>query len=265
MDINSTVRLNNGVEMPCLGLGTWLMKPAQAHESVGWALEAGYRSVDTAKLYENETDVGRAVRESGIRREEIFVTTKLLDVDQGYKQAFKGFEESLGKLGLDYVDLYLIHFPVEGLRNESWRALTEILAGGKARAIGVSNYQVEHLEELIASSDVVPAVDQVMVNPYMYPIELHDYCREHGIVLEGYSPLTHGARLNDPVLAEIGAQYGKTPAQVLIRWALDKEVPVIPKSVHRQRIVENTDIFDFDLNAIDKAQLDVLNKGILYM
>jgi hypothetical protein len=177
MDINSRVRLNNGVEMPYLGLGTWLMSRREAHTCVGWALEAGYRHIDTAKLYANEREVGAAVRESGIPREDIFVTTKLIDEDQGYRRTFQGFNESLSKMGLDYIDLYLIHFPVARLRGDSWRAMVEILQTGAVRAIGVSNYVEQHLDELLARSTVVPAVNQVMCNPYVYPVHVQDYCR----------------------------------------------------------------------------------------
>jgi diketogulonate reductase-like aldo/keto reductase len=265
MDINSRVRLNNGVEMPYLGLGTWLMSRREAHTCVGWALEAGYRHIDTAKLYANEREVGAAVRESGIPREDIFVTTKLIDEDQGYRRTFQGFNESLSKMGLDYIDLYLIHFPVARLRGDSWRAMVEILQTGAVRAIGVSNYVEQHLDELLARSTVVPAVNQVMCNPYVYPVQVQDYCRARGIVLEGYSPLTHAWRINDPRLARIGKQYGKTAAQVLIRWAMQKGIPVIPKSVHRERISENADVFDFELAPGHVAEMDSLNEGILYV
>jgi diketogulonate reductase-like aldo/keto reductase len=265
MDINSKVRLNNGVEMPYLGLGTWMMSGREAYTCVGWALEAGYRHIDTAKLYANEREVGAAVRESGIPREDIFVTTKLIDEDQGYRRTFNGFNESLSKIGLDYIDLYLIHFPVARLRGDSWRAMTEILESGAVRAIGVSNYVEQHLNELLKRSSIVPAVNQVMFNPYVYPAQLQDYCRAKGIVLEGYSPLTHGWRITDPRLVSIGSRRGKTAAQVLIRWALQKQIPVIPKSVHRDRIIENADVFDFELAPEDVAALDSLNEGVLYV
>lgn len=263
MDIDSTVKLNNGLEMPRLGLGTWLMTPAEARRSAGWALEAGYRLIDTAKLYGNEKAVGEAARASGVPRERVFVTTKLIDSDQGYRSAFRGFEESLDRLGLAYIDLYLVHFPVQGLRDDSWRALLEILETGKARAIGVSNYVIEHLEELLAWSPVVPAVNQVMCNPYVYPRELIQYCRDRGIVFQGYSPLVHGRRLGDPALVRIASRYGKTPAQVLLRWSLEKGVPAIPKTVHRERVLENADIFNFELEPADMSALDALEVGIL--
>lgn len=263
MDIRSTVRLNNGVEMPYLGLGTWQMSGVEARRSTAWALEAGYRLIDTAKLYANERDVGAAVRESGIPREQVFVTTKVIDSDQGYRSTFHAFDESLAKLGLDYIDLYLIHFPSER-RAGSWKAMLEILDAGQVRAIGVSNYMGRHLEELIASSAVAPAVNQVMTNPYFYMAEIHDYCRREGIVMQGYSPLTHGRRLGHPVLRRIGDRYGKTPAQVLIRWSLQKGIPAIPKSVHRSRIIENAQVFDFELEADDLARLYSLNEAVVY-
>jgi diketogulonate reductase-like aldo/keto reductase len=265
MDIASTITLDNGVLMPRLGLGVWRAAAGrEVRDAVTWALEAGYRHIDTARLYGNERDVGEVVRASGLPREDVFITTKLRNQDHGYRQAKRALDESLADLGVDYVDLYLIHWPVERLRLESWRALEEALADGKARAIGVSNYLPRHLDELLAASDVAPAVDQVEFSPFLYQRELLEYCRAHGIALEAYSPLTRGRRLDDPVLVAVAARYGRTPAQVLIRWALQHDLVVIPKSVTRERVRENAAVFDFILSDADMAELDALDEGAHY-
>ena len=262
MDISSTVTLHNGVEMPRLGLGVWRAASGrEVQDALRWAFEAGYRHVDTARLYGNERDVGKVLRESGLPREQVFITTKLQNRDHGYVRAARALDESLRDLGLDHVDLYLVHWPVEGLRLESWRALEEALASGKARAVGVSNYLPRHLDELLAASDVAPAVDQVEFSPYLHQRALLGYCRARGIRLEAYSPLTRGRRLGDPPLVEVAAAHGKTPAQVLIRWALQHDLVVIPKSVTRERIYENADVFDFALTPEDMARLDALDAG----
>jgi diketogulonate reductase-like aldo/keto reductase len=265
MDIASTITLDNGVLMPRLGLGVWRAASGrEVRDAVTWALEAGYRLIDTARLYGNERDVGEVVRASGLPREDVFITTKLRNQDHGYRQAKRALDESLADLGVDYVDLYLIHWPVERLRLESWRALEEALGDGKARAIGVSNYLPRHLDELLAASDVAPAVDQVEFSPFLYQRELLEYRRAHGIALEAYSPLTRGRRLDDPVLVAVAARYGRTPAQVLIRWALQHDLVVIPKSVTRERVRENAAVFDFILSDADMAELDALDEGAHY-
>jgi diketogulonate reductase-like aldo/keto reductase len=261
--IDTKVRLRGGVEMPLFGLGTYQTgRGKETQEAVLTALEAGYRLIDTAAMYENEKDVGEAVRKSGIPREKIFVTTKLWNSDHGYDAALAAFEESRKKLGLDYVDLYLIHWPVEGLRKESWRALETLLEDGKCGAIGVSNYMTWHLEELIENSSTVPAVNQVEFSPYLYQKDLLKFCRKHDIQLEAYSPLTKGHRLNDPKLKAMASKYSKSPAQILIRWVLQHGIVVIPKSSRKERIVENADVFDFAISADDMKALDSFNRDL---
>jgi diketogulonate reductase-like aldo/keto reductase len=262
-DINSRVALNNGVQMPVFGLGTYQMRSGkETRDAVLYALKIGYRLIDTAAMYGNEKEVGETVRASGIPREEIFVTTKLWNSDHGYDRALAAFEESRKKLGLDYVDLYLIHWPVERLRRESWRALETLLAEGKCRAIGVSNYMTWHLDELLESSSTVPAVDQVEFSPYLHLSDLLEYCRSHPIQLESYSPLTKGHMLMDPKLRELAAGYSRTPAQILIRWALQKEVVVIPKSSRKERIKENSEVFDFAISEQDMKLLDSFDRDL---
>jgi diketogulonate reductase-like aldo/keto reductase len=260
--IDQVVTLNNGVEMPVLGLGVWQVQTGnECRRAVLWALEAGYRHIDTARIYGNEKDVGAAIRDSGLPRAEIFVTTKLWNGDQGYEKALRAFDHSLSALGLEYVDLYLIHWPVPGTREDSWRALQHILEEGRSRAIGVSNYTDRHLAELLSWADVPPAVDQVEFSPYLYQVDLLEYCRGHGIQLEAYSPLTRGRQLKDVKLVNVARRVGRTPAQVLIRWALQHDLVVIPKSVRHARIVENAAVFDFSLSAEDMAVLDALDES----
>lgn len=257
LTLESTAILNNGIEMPVLGLGTYQISTRKsALNAVQWAIEAGYRHLDTASMYGNEREVGQAIRQSGMPREDIFVTTKLWNSDHGYDSTLSAFDRSLKRLGLDQVDLYLIHWPVENLRRESWRALETLLERGKCRAIGVSNYTIRHLEEILRESSTVPAVNQVEFSPFLYQRDLLKFCRDQGIQLEAYSPLTKANRLSDPRLQTIGSKYDKSPAQVLIRWALQKGTVVIPKSSRKERIYENADVFDFDLSQQDMDQLD---------
>lgn len=260
LTIKSTVTLNNGVNMPLLGLGVYQAVGREGEQAVTWALEVGYRHIDTAKFYGNEVEVGRAVRQSGISREEVFIVTKLWNSDHGYDRARTAFHESRQRLDLGAVDLYLIHWPVSAQRGESWRALEDLYAEGQMRAIGVSNYTIPHLEELLATARVVPAVNQVEFHPWLYQRELLEFCRAHGIQLEAYSPLTKGERLRDPRLTEIARKYGKTPAQILIRWCLQHEVVVIPKSSNPQRIRENADVYDFEISAEDMCRLDAFDE-----
>ena len=258
--IDSTIALNDGHAMPRLGLGVWQLSPGKSCETaVRAAFDAGYRHIDTAAFYGNEESVGKAIRDSGYAREDIYVTTKLWNSDHG--NPARAFERSLGKLRCDYIDLYLIHYPVpERLR--SWRALETLRAGGKARSIGVSNFTIRHLTELLAHSDTIPAVNQVELHPYLYQRELMDFCHDNNIVVEAYSPLTHGERLDDPRLMAIARKYSKSPAQILIRWALQHDFVVIPKSAKRQRIIENADVFDFAIRAADMQTLDSLNENL---
>lgn len=260
--VRSTVTLNNGVVMPVFGLGVYLMRPGrETYEAVRAALETGYRLVDTAALYRNEEDVGRAVRDSGIRREEIFVTTKLWNDDHGYEQAMRAFDASLKRLDLGYIDLYLIHFPVANQREDSWRALENILGSGRARAIGVSNYTVGHLRELLGQSGCVPAVNQVEFSPFLFQEALLQFCRKNRIQVEAYAPLTAGNRLQDARISAIAGRHGRTNAQVLLRWGLQHGLVVIPKSTRPDRIAENARIFDFELDPEEMSSLDALHDG----
>jgi methylglyoxal/glyoxal reductase len=255
--------LNNGVRIPLLGLGVFRAAPGEETvRAVLWAIEAGYRHIDTAAIYDNEHDVGRAVRESGVPREELFVVTKLANADHGHQRALSAFEKSLERLGLDYVDLYLIHWPGNDARDQSWQALQRIAADGRARAIGVSNYRIDHLEHLLSWAEVVPAVNQVEFSPFLYQRELLDYCTAKGIRLEAYSPLTRGRRFGDTRLQAIAKRLGRTPAQVLVRWALQHGLIVIPKSARRERILENADVFGFSLSGEDMAVLDALDERL---
>ncbi|MFL5358514.1 aldo/keto reductase [Archangium sp.] len=263
LNLQSTVKLNNGVEIPRLGLGVFRAPRGEVtRQAVLSALEAGYRHIDTARIYGNERDVGAAVRESGLPRKDLFVTTKLWNEDQGYESALRACERSLKDLGLEYVDLYLIHWPVPGRRLESWRALEKLLAEGKCRAIGVSNFLENHLDQLLAHSKVVPAVNQVEQHPFLHQPSLLRYCAGKGIAVEAYSPLTKGLRLGDPRVVELARKYGKSPAQVLIRWCLQHDLVVIPKSVHAERIRENASVFDFSLSPEDLRKLDGLNEDL---
>ena len=257
--------------MPIIGLGTFKSAEGEqvVHE-VGWALEAGYRLIDTAKIYGNEEGVGRAIKDSGIPREEIFVTTKLWNTDQGYESALLAIDESLKKLGMSYVDLYLVHWPTasadtkESLnkRQDTWRAMEEIYRSGKARAIGVSNYMIPHLDEMKKYATVVPAVNQVEFHPFLYQKELLNYCNKGGIALQAYSPLLHGEKLGDERISNVAQKYGKTNAQILIRWSLQHGCSPIPKSVRKERIENNIDVFNFEIADEDMEVLDGLNEDL---
>ncbi len=263
--IASRVKLNQGPEIPWLGLGVFQSDPGPVtRDAVRYALETGYRSVDTAAMYRNEADVGEAVRQSGLARDEVFVTTKLWHTDHGFEPALKAGRASAERLGLGPIDLYLIHWPRANSpqdRIDSWKALVQLQKEGVCRAVGVSNYTVRHLEELRTHSSVVPAVNQVEFHPFVFNPELLTYCERLGIRLEAWSPLTRGRRLDDPTIQSIAATHHRTPAQVLIRWGLEHGVVEIPKSVHRERIRENAQVFDFSLSASEVATLDGLRGG----
>lgn len=260
--IRSTVPLRNGVEIPIFGLGVYQSRPgAETREAVRAALEVGYRHVDTARVYGNERDVAAGIRASGVPREEVFVTTKLWNADHGYDAALRACDASLARLGVERVDLYLVHWPVEGLRHEAWRGMERILADGKARAIGVSNYTIGHLEQLLSRSKTLPSVNQVEFHPFLFQRDLLEFCDRHGIRLEAYAPLVKAQRMDHPVLVSIARKHERTPAQVLIRWCLEHEVIVIPKSVREKRIRENADVFSFALDEEDMAALDGLDEG----
>jgi len=263
--MNRTATLRNGVVIPRLGLGVYLVPEGKAtRQAVTWAAEAGYRHVDTASLYGNERSVGEALTSTGLARGQWFVTTKLWNSDHGYDRTLRAFDASLGRLGLEFVDLYLVHWPVRRLRLDTWRAMEAILAGGRARAIGVSNYVVRHLRELLDHCRVPPAVNQLELHPYNYLSrkDTVNFCREAEIAVEAYSPLTHGERLGDPALAAIARTYGKSPAQILIRWGLQHRLIVLPKSARQERIVQNAQVFDFTLSELHMEQLDALDEGL---
>lgn len=258
------ITLNNGATMPQLGFGVWQVPDDEATAAVATALEAGYRSIDTAALYQNESGTGRAIAASGIPREELFVTTKLWNTDQGHDNALRAFDTSLRKLDLDYVDLYLIHWPTpaRGLYLETWRALEKIHADGRARAIGVSNFPVAQLQHLLDEGGVVPAVNQVELHPHLPQGELRAFHAGHGIATEAWSPLGQGrGLLDEPALAAVAGKHGRTPAQVVLRWHLQLGNVVIPKSVTPERIRENIDVFGFELDAEDLAAIDALDNG----
>ncbi len=259
------VRLNQGPEIPMLGLGVFKTPPGPTtRNAVTWALEAGYRHIDTAAYYQNESDVGEAVRASGIPREEIFVTTKLWFSDHGYDRARQAARASQERLGIGPIDLYLIHWPhaeSPKQRMDSWRALESLRREGVVRSIGVSNYTIRHLEEILAVSEVVPAVDQVEFHPFVYDPDLLGFCDRHGIRLEAWAPLTRGVHFDDPTVRAIAEAHGRTPAQVLLRWGIEHGIIEIPKSVHRERIEENRRIFDFSLTAGEVSRLDALRGG----
>ena len=255
LTVQSTLQLNTKAEIPVLGLGVWQIPDGEPTiQAVEWALQAGYRHIDTAKFYANEAGVGEGIRRSGIPREEIWVTTKLWPID--ITNAGKALKTSLDKLGLDYVDLYLMHWPIPGLVTRSWKAMEGLLEHGGARAVGVSNYSVGQLESVLEVAKTPPAVNQVKFSAFGYDQERLDFCTKHGIVTEAYSPLTRGKKLGDEHLNQIAAGYTKSPAQVLLRWALQKGTVVIPKSQNQERIAQNIDIFDFELSDEDMKTLD---------
>jgi diketogulonate reductase-like aldo/keto reductase len=263
LTIETKLKLNDGNLIPQLGLGVWQISSAKTSDVVLAALEAGYPHIDTASAYGNEESVGAAIRISGIPRESIFVTTKLWNSDHGSPE--RALDTSLRKLKMNYVDLYLIHFPVRQ-RRQSWRALEALQKKGKTRSIGVSNFTIAHLSELLAERETVPAVNQVEFHPYLYQQDLLAFCRAKGIVVEAYSPLTHGERLEDPKLVAIAKKYSspkaKSTAQILIRWALQHGLVVLPKSSNRRRIFENADVFDFEISEDDMRLLDSFHENL---
>jgi len=258
--------LNNGIAMPQLGLGVWQANDEEAEQAVIWALQTGYRLIDTAAAYGNEAGVGRAIASSGIPREDIFVTTKLWNADQGYDETLHAFDTSMEKLGLDYLDLYLIHWPMPAVNKykDTWRAFEKLYADKRIRAIGVSNFQPDHLQGLLADSQVVPAVNQIELHPYLQQGETVAACIAQDIQIESWSPLggPRGNVLDDPVVAELGTKYSKSAAQIIIRWHIQSGFVVIPKSVHQERIQENIDVFDFELSDDDMQAIAALNRNL---
>lgn len=260
-NIADTTTLNNGVPMPWFGLGVFQTKPGrEVEDAVAWALEAGYRHIDTAALYGNEAGVGRALHASGVPRGEVFVTTKVWNSDQGYDKTLRAFDGSLNKLGFDFVDLYLVHWPVKGKYKQTWRALEAIYADGRARTIGVSNFHVHHLQDLLDGARVVPAVNQVEFHPYLQQPDLVAFCRTQGIQFEAWSPIMRGRVTQVPALVEIGRAHGKTAVQVTLRWILQQQIVTIPKSAQKQRIIDNADVFDFELSPVEMARIATLDR-----
>jgi diketogulonate reductase-like aldo/keto reductase len=264
MDIHTTKKLNNGVEIPYLGFGVFQIKDGEETvNAVRWAIEAGYRHIDTASAYRNEKSVGQAIRESGIPRKELFVTTKLGRRDITGGTQMQGFETSLNLLQTDYVDLYLIHWPVAGKTLECWKVLEEIYESGRARAIGVCNCVERHLDELRRNSKIEPAVNQIECHPHLSLQPLAAYCEKHGIAVEAWSPLggTGGKLLNDPVLKKIAEKHGKSAAQIILRWDLQRGLITLPKSTHQARIIANTDIYKFELSADEMQAIYELDQS----
>ncbi|MGH3788560.1 MAG: aldo/keto reductase [Pseudonocardiaceae bacterium] len=259
-----TITLNNTVQIPQLGFGVFQVPPEETEHVVSTALEVGYRSIDTAAAYGNEEGVGRAIASSGLARDEVFVTTKLWNFDHGYAQALRAFEVSARRLGLDTVDLYLIHWPVPAADRyvETWKALEKLAADGRVRAVGVSNFNVEHLRRLFGETGTVPAVNQVELHPRFPQTELRRLHAAHGIATEAWSPLAQGGELlSDPTITRLADHHGVTPAQVVLRWHVQMGNIVIPKSVNPQRIRQNLDVFGFELSAEDLAGIEELDTG----
>ena len=265
LKIGSRVALSDGNSMPLLGLGVWDAKSGkETYDAVIHALSKGYRHIDTAEMYGNEKDVGSAVIDSGIAREEIFITTKLWDSGLGYDHALNAFDVSLKKLNLEYIDLYLIHWPEKGSRQEIWSALERIKKEGRSLSIGVSNFAPKHLNEILINSDFTPAVNQIEMSPFLHQQEISSFCKKENIHLTGYCPLARGTRFNNPLLCRVAEETNKTAAQVMIRWAIQNGNTVIPKSVRPKRIEENADVFDFELREDQIKILDGLEEGLRF-
>ncbi|WP_165995767.1 aldo/keto reductase [Bacillus sp. Cs-700] len=258
----TTTTLHNGVEMPTLGLGVWKMENNdEVKTAVNAAIDAGYKAIDTAAAYKNEEGVGAAIKESSTPREELFITSKVWNDDQGYDSTLQAFEDTVSKLGIDTLDLYLIHWPVEGKYKETWKAMEKLYKDGRIRAIGVSNFHPNHLEDLMKDAEIIPMVNQVEFHPLLNQKELREYCKQHSIQLEAWSPLAQGKLLDHEVVKEIAEQHGKSTAQVIIRWDLEHEVVTIPKSSNPERIKQNFDVFDFELTEDNIRALDELNQN----
>ncbi|HEV7791980.1 MAG TPA: aldo/keto reductase [Pseudonocardia sp.] len=257
------LRLNNGVEIPQFGFGVFQVDPDQTAQTVRQAFEAGYRHIDTAQMYRNEEGVGDAISDSGLSRGEVFVTTKLNNQNHGFDSAISALDESLKKLRLEYVDLYLIHWPLPHLDRyvQTWKGFEKLLADGKARSIGVSNFQPAHLDRLAKETDTVPAVNQIELHPLLTQTELRNYHAEHGIATEAWAPIAKGSILGDATLTGLAEKYGRTPAQVVLRWQVQVGNIVFPKSVSPDRMRENINVFDFELTADDLAAVEALNTG----
>ncbi|MEK5404624.1 aldo/keto reductase [Paenibacillus sp. FSL W8-0439] len=266
-NLQSTTTLHNGVRMPWFGIGVFKVEEgSELVNAVKAAVKHGYRSIDTAAIYANENSVGQAIQEAlsenNLSREELFVTSKVWNADLGYEETRAAYEASLNKLGLDYLDLYLIHWPVQGKYKEAWRALESLYKEGRIKAIGVSNFQIHHLEDLMQDAEIKPMVNQVEFHPQLTQTELLQFCQKNNIQMEAWSPLMQGQLLDHPVLQDIANKYGKSVAQVILRWDVQQGVVTIPKSTKAHRIVENADIFDFELTREDMDQIQALNANL---
>ncbi len=266
LKIDTRITLNNNTKIPLFGLGVYLSSEGQqCKNAINSALDAGYRLIDTASFYDNEESVGEVIRESNIPRAEIFVTSKLWNSDHGYDNTLRAFDKSMDRLGLDYMDLYLVHYPVAGIRQETWKAMEKIAASGKCKAIGVSNYLTNHLQELLSNCNIPPAVNQIEMSPFCYRsrIDTVNLCRENNILVQAYSPLVRMRRNEHPGLVKLANTHGKTVPQILIRWALQHGIPAIPKSSNPSRILQNADVFDFELSDEDMEILDGFDEGFI--
>ncbi|MFT8311464.1 MAG: aldo/keto reductase [Sporolactobacillus sp.] len=259
--LGEKVTLNNGVQMPGVGFGTWHVRGRDVITSVSTALKAGYRMIDTAEHYKNEDLVGEAIRKSEMNRHKLFITTKLWNDDQGYEETLKAFDKSLKTLGLDYLDLYLIHWPVTGKFKDSWRAMEHLYRQGKVRAIGVSNFNPHHIEELLEDAKIRPAINQIEFHPLLSQAPLRVYCAEQNIQVEGYSPLGTGTVLKNPSIMNIAEAHDKTAAQVILRWHVQHGIITIPRSTNPEHAISNVDIFDFKLSADEMEKIDALNEN----
>lgn len=261
-DINGTVQLANGVQMPYFGLGVFKTKEGQeVIDAVTYALDAGYRHIDTAAIYGNEEGVGIAIEKNATNRKDIFLTTKVWNADQGYDSTLKAFDTSLEKLKTDYLDLYLIHWPVKGKYKETWRALETLYADGRVKAIGVSNFLQHHLEDLFQTATVIPMVDQLEFHPYLVQQPLLDFCQQHQVQYEAWSPLMQGKAFEVPLLKELAAKYKVSVAQLVLRWDLQKGVVTIPKSIRNERVISNAEIFNFNISEEDVQKIAALDRG----
>ncbi|WP_374940969.1 aldo/keto reductase [Clostridium mucosae] len=267
-NMNSTITLNNGIEMPRLGLGVFRVEDSEELiKAVRAAIKNGYRSIDGAAIYGNEEAMGEGIRqgikEAGISREDLFITSKVWNADLGYEETIAAYEASLKRIGVDYLDLYLIHWPVEGKYKEAWKALEYLYKEGRVKAIGVSNFQVHHLQDLLADAEIKPVINQVELHPYLSQQKVREFCRENDIQVEAWSPLMAGnGLLENEILKEIANKYNKTAAQVVLRWDLQSQIVTIPKSTNERRLTENIDIFDFNLSDDDMDKIDSLNKDL---
>lgn len=261
-DINGTVQLSNGVQMPYFGLGVFKTKEGQeVIDSVTYALDAGYRHIDTAAIYGNEEGVGIATEKNATNRKDIFLTTKVWNADQGYDSTLKAFDTSLEKLKTDYLDLYLIHWPVKGKYKETWRALEKLYADGRVKAIGVSNFLQHQLEDLFQGAKVIPMVDQLEFHPYLVQPTLLDFCKKNNVQFEAWSPLMQGKAFEVPLLKELAEKYKVSVAQLVLRWDLQKGVVTIPKSIRQDRVISNAQLFNFEISQEDIQRIDALDRG----